>query len=396
MISWKLPGLCTISLVASSLALGILAPQVVAADDKVDSLAQSVSPAEHPWADSQSEPGSYSSGNFQSPQGNFQSPQGSYQSPQGSYQPQAYSAPAGGYSSPYGYAPTGNFSANFNSQQNAPAPFYEQPSAGLISSHANASVLPDGLVLPCQLDSSIDTNKVEEGDSVQVHITQNISSSGVGYLPGGSQFAGTVVKAPDEGHFGRSGKFGIEFTQVRFPTGTLIPLRAHLVGRIGTYIYRPEGSASGNLMNSAWRNGLGSGMGRGLGTMMSVGSDGGYGPGNGAYVGAFMAGTSQILNSIFLRRHHDVFLHPGTKMQLQLDGPLNLPGFNNRQNLPGTGPNTGIFLCVADLQAAKSIEEGIDQLAQVQKNEWLKAHRKANERSCLKIGKNSVKDGAQI
>ena len=109
-----------------------------------------------------------------------------------------------------------------------------------------------------------------------------------------------------------------------------------------------------------------------------------------------MSGTSQILNSIFLRRHHDVFLHPGTKMQLQLDGPLNLPGFNNRQSLPGTGPNTGIFLCVPDLQATQSIEQGIDQLVQTQLNQWRKAQRKANCCSCLKKGKSSVKDGAQI
>ena len=274
---------------------------------------------------------------------------------QGAAVPQPYSPPAGGYSAPFSYNPStvyaGQNSARAAYNQGAPAynagimPNFQSQPQGILSSRMQPPVLPEGLVLPIQLDTNIDTNKAEEGDPVQVHITQNISSSGAAYLPGGSSFSGTVVKAPDEGHFGHSGKLSIDFTQVRFPNGRLEPIKAHLVGRIGTYIYRPDGSDTHHFLSSAWKYGLGATLGRGLGSMASMAGGSGYGPGSGAYVGGFFAGSSSIMDALLLRHgNHDTYLHPGTRMELQLDAPLELPGLSNsHQYLPGTGGNTGIF-----------------------------------------------------
>lgn len=286
--------------------------------------------------------------------------------------PQAYSPPSGGYSAPFQYsspfsAPANNgIMPSFQSQGSAP---------GLLSSRVQPPLLPEGLVLPIQLDTSIDTDKAEEGDPAQAHITQNISSSGAAYLPGGSSFSGTIVKVPEEGHFGKSGKLSIDFTQVRLPNGRLIPMKGHLVGRIGTYIYRPDGSSTHHFLSSAWKYGLGATVGRGLGTMMSVGSGSGYGPGSGAYTGGFFAGGSSIMNALFLRHGgHDTFLHPGTRMELQLEEPLELPGLNeNRQYLPGSGPNTGIFILLPVLDKDPSIGD----LIQYKKQELKKNRRRS-------------------
>ncbi len=308
-------------MIASFFLLGF-APQAVAQPFDSDQNRFSSQAAGYP-AQSQGLYGQYRSGQYQS---------GQYQP--GQYQSGQYQA------DPDQQGRSGQF-GQYQSAQ------YNQYGGGIVSLRAQRPELQSGLVLTVDLDTSIDTNKTEEGDYVQAHIAQNVSAGGVGYLPGGSKFSGLVAKAPEEGHFGRSSKYTINFTQIRTPSGTLIPIKAHLLGRIGTYIYREQGSVGGRLANSAWRNGVGSGMGRGLGSMMSVGSGSGFGPGSGAYAGMFMAGASQVLDGIFLRHgHRDVFLHPGTQMQLQLDSPVELPGLNNYgrpQYLPGSGPNTGVF-----------------------------------------------------
>lgn len=255
---------------------------------------------------------------------------------------QVYSPPAGGYSSPYGYG---------SSPQSAGSNWLNSTNQGILSSRVQDSVLPSGLVLPIQLDTSIDINKCEEGDYVQAHITQNISSSGAGYLPGGSVFSGVIVKVPEEGHFGRSGKYSIDFQQVRFPTGRIFPLKAHLVGRIGTYVLRDPVGAGGKFLSSAWRNGVGSELSYGAGTTMGSYASHGYGPGGGTYAGAMMGGASQLLEGLFCHPHRDAFLHAGMRMEMQLDDPLSLPGIHeNRQYLPGTGSNTGIFILLPVLE----------------------------------------------
>lgn len=263
--------------------------------------------------------------------------------PDSAGQRQAYTAPSGGYSAPFGYGQS--------SQDSAPAgllrsglPGWPSMNQGIVSSHMTAPVLPEGLVLPILLDTAIDTNKMNEGDYVQAHLTQNISSGGLGYLPGASVFSGLIVKAEEEKQFGRAGKFSISFQQVKLPSGRLLPLKAHLVGRIGSYFARDPEGAGGKFLSNAWHNGVGSELRYGAGTTFGSYFSHGYGPGGGAYAGAAMGGVSQVMASIFCHPHHDRIMQAGTAMEMQLDQALVLPATqDSHEFLPGSGKNTGIF-----------------------------------------------------
>ena len=261
---------------------------------------------------------------------------------------QAYTAPAGGFSS-FSYGPP---LQQARSESGAWTAWQAAPSHGIISSRMQAPSLPQGLVLPIQLDTSIDTERAQSGDYIQTNLSQNISGGGTGYLQGGSVISGTIVEAEGEKHAKHAAKLSVDFNQVRLPNGTLIPLKAHLVGRISNYIYRDNNPRSNSVMSAAWRDGLGSGLSSGMGSVFGSVSDGGEGPGGGAYAGALMGGASNLLTNMFYHRHQDIFLHPGTRLEMQLDAPLVLPGTrlggNNNSNMPGSrsGPNAGIFLAV--------------------------------------------------
>ncbi|MBX9687414.1 MAG: hypothetical protein K2X27_11975 [Candidatus Obscuribacterales bacterium] len=298
----------------------------------------------NPWPDSNSAlPNSQSQSGFS---GSLQ-PASSYGgAPENFTAPvSSYTSPSGGFSAPYGYQ--GSFARNAG----APFNFNSNQNTGIVSSRMQAPLLPEGLVLPVQLDTTIDLDRCDQGDYVQTHLSQNISSGGAAYLPGGSVISGVITKVPEEGHFGRSGKYSIDFTQVRLPNGTLVPMKAHLVGRIGTYLFRDPTSAGSKMASAAWRNGLGSSLSWGSGSAFASVADHGYGPGSGAVVGDFMGGASSLLSSLVYRHHHsDTYLHPGTRMELQLDAAQQLPGMIDRPRLPGSGARTGIFILMPELQ----------------------------------------------
>lgn len=291
----------------------------------------------------------------------------------------SYNAPSGGYSPRYYEAPS---SGNFSAEGLPPGglqPWHSPASQGILRWQIPAPTLPEGLVIPIQLDTSIDLDRAEPGDYVQTHLSQNISAGGGGYLQGGSVLSGTIASEAEEKHgaHGRAGKLGIDFVQVRLPNGTIVPLKAHLVGRLANYLYRDTNPRSNTVMATAWRDGLGSGLASGMGSAFGSVADGGGGPGGGAYAGAILGGASNLLSNMFYHHHQDIFLHPGTRMELQLDVPLVLPGgFRHTSNryLPGTGPNTGIFVMVPLID---SHVPPLNQLRVMKKN---RSGEKQNER----------------
>ncbi len=290
------------------------------------------------------------------------------------YEPRPFSAPSSGFSAPYGYRgapsayqqssgfsqPSSAFSSgslpswqnNYSSGQNSFSSGQNSYSSGqgILSTRIQAPVLPEGLVLPFQLDTTIDIDKAQAGDYVQGHITQNISAGGAAYLPGGSIVNGTIDKDDDKdkdgGHFKHAGRLSINFMQVRLPNGRLIRMSGHLVGRIGNYEFRDSTSGANKALNTAWRSGVGSELSWGAGTSFASLAGGSHaGPGGGSYAGALMGGATGLLETFFYRRGRDTYLHNGTRMELQLDAPLQVPGLmeNHERYLPGTGRNTGMF-----------------------------------------------------
>lgn len=318
-ISWKLKAeLVALSGLSAAVCLAL---PVVAQDNSMQGQDQQNGPNQ-PWSNEpvdQQRGAKQLYGPFEQERGSKQ-PYGPFEN---SRQIQPYTPPPGGYSSSYRSTNSGYGNSEFTYGPSNQT--YNQQPTGIVSSRAQTPSLPEGLVLPIQLDTSIDTDKAQPGDYVQVHVTRNISAGGVGYLPGSSVFSGTVVKAPEEGK-GHSAKLSIDFMQVRLPNGTLIPMKGHLVGRIESYLYRSGENPANRAGSWIWKNGLGGSFSYGAGSAFGSFADGGRGPGSGAYAGAFMGGASSMIESLVYRHHNDIFLHPGTRMELQLDDPLNLPG----------------------------------------------------------------------
>ena len=239
--------------------------------------------------------------------------------------PNAYEQPSG---SEGGYSPSYN-----RYQQN----FY-RPQSGWLYPRPQSSTVPSGLVIPITLDTSISTQAAKPGDYIQAHIGQNITLGGTGYIPGGTVVSGEVSAAKSGRWAERSGLLSIDFNQFRLPNGLLIPVSAHLIGNIGNYKQKGNGTYRGEgwgtkLLNFGLRSGLGAGLGAGLGCAVGGISGGGSGVGSGAWSGMAMGAGMGALDSLVLRRGRDVIIHAGTPMQLQIDQPLEIPGPS-----PGPGP----------------------------------------------------------
>lgn len=229
-----------------------------------------------------------------------------------------YGAPEYGAPSPYPYG----------------SPMYGQAAANVSPYpsmfRGNVSCLPQGLQIPISLRTAISTQVAKSGDYIQAAIDQNVSAGGSGYLPAGSVVSGEITESQAGRRLSRSGSLSIQFNQLRLPSGVVEPINAHLVGQIGKYKEGADNEMhgehwTGKLGQFALRGLLGAGLGAGLGTGIGAIAGGGTGAGMGAWSGAAVGGGIGGLDML-LRKGRDVIIPSGTKMELQLDQPINLPG----------------------------------------------------------------------
>ena len=227
----------------------------------------------------------------------------------------------------------------YNSPPYSSAPYGQQPyqTPNLYSGRPPV-VAPQGLMIPVSLQTAISTQVAKPGDYIQGTISQNVSLSGRGYIPAGTQIVGSVASSTAGRRLSRSGALSIQFNSMRFPDGRLVQMNAHLVGDIGKYknkgqgqndLYRGEGWEA-KVGQSLLRGGLGAGLGAGLGTAVGGIAGGGRGAGRGAWSGAAIGGGIGLAD-MFLRKGRDVIVPAGTEIQIQLDEPVNIdfPGGGN-------------------------------------------------------------------
>lgn len=195
---------------------------------------------------------------------------------------------------------------------------------------------PQGLMIPITLQTAISTQVAKAGDYIQAVINQNIPLSGGGYIPFGTQVVGSVSESEAGRRLSRSGDLSIQFNSLRMPSGTTIPINAHLIGGIGKYKNKGTGT-NDRFRGEGWeaklgqgllRGGLGAGMGAGLGTAVGAIAGGGYGAGRGAWSGAAIGGGLGAADML-LRKGRDVIIPSGTSMQIQLDDQVTISGVNN-------------------------------------------------------------------
>ena len=221
---------------------------------------------------------------------------------------------------------------------------------------SNTVYAPQGLNLPVTLQTAISTQVAKPGDLIQGEISHMISLGGRGYIPAGTQVVGDVGQSRAGRRLSRSGALSIEFTSMRLPSGQQIPISAHLVGSIGKYKNKGQGSQDmyrgegvGTKVGQFFLRGLGgAGLGAALGTGLGAIAGGRSGVGRGAWGGAAIGGGLGAADML-LRKGKDVIIPTGTEIQIQLDQAAALPSFASGNGGGGygggygSGSSTGMF-----------------------------------------------------
>lgn len=87
------------------------------------------------------------------------------------------------------------------------------------------SVIPSGTKVACRLEQTISSATADEGQQVQMSVTENVKVNDQLVIPQGSACVGTIVLATAKKSMGRSGKLDFSIDKVRTADGEMVPLR---------------------------------------------------------------------------------------------------------------------------------------------------------------------------
>jgi hypothetical protein len=85
--------------------------------------------------------------------------------------------------------------------------------------------IPDGTKLRVRLDQTISSSTAEQGQTVELSVTEPVKVGDEIVIPEGSRVTGTVTQAQEKRHMGRAGKLDFSIDRVRAADGEWIPLR---------------------------------------------------------------------------------------------------------------------------------------------------------------------------
>ena len=86
-------------------------------------------------------------------------------------------------------------------------------------------VIPSGSKVACRLEQTISSATADEGQQVQLSVTENVKVNDQIVIPQGSACVGTIVLATAKRSMGRSGKLDFSIDKVRTADGDMVPLR---------------------------------------------------------------------------------------------------------------------------------------------------------------------------
>jgi len=86
-------------------------------------------------------------------------------------------------------------------------------------------VLPSGTKIAARLEQAISSATADEGQPVQLSVTEAVKVNGVVVIPQGAPVLGTVVVAQEKRTMGRTGKLDFSVDKVRAADGEFVPLR---------------------------------------------------------------------------------------------------------------------------------------------------------------------------
>jgi hypothetical protein len=85
--------------------------------------------------------------------------------------------------------------------------------------------LPAGTKIGCRLEQTLSSATAEEGQTVNLSVTENVRVNGAVVIPQGAMVAGTIVQAVPKRRMGRTGKLDFSIDKVRATDGEYVPLR---------------------------------------------------------------------------------------------------------------------------------------------------------------------------
>lgn len=86
-------------------------------------------------------------------------------------------------------------------------------------------VVPSGTKLSTRLEQTISSATAEEGQQVQLSLSEAVKVDGVVVIPQGAPVIGTIVQSQEKRSMGRTGKLDFSVDKVRAADGEFIPLR---------------------------------------------------------------------------------------------------------------------------------------------------------------------------
>ena len=96
----------------------------------------------------------------------------------------------------------------------------------LLAGLAAAEVtVPDGTKLRVRLDQSISSSSAEQGQAVELSVTEAVKVNGQIVIADGARVTGTVTEAQEKRRMGRAGKLDFSIDRVRTMDGEWVPLR---------------------------------------------------------------------------------------------------------------------------------------------------------------------------
>src|SRR3954451_22205508 len=95
-------------------------------------------------------------------------------------------------------------------------------SAGLAAAQIT---IPDGTKLRVRLDQTISSGTAEQGQAVELSITEAVRVNDQVVIADGARVTGTVTMAQEKRHMGRAGKLDFSIDRVRAIDGEWIPIR---------------------------------------------------------------------------------------------------------------------------------------------------------------------------
>ena len=107
--------------------------------------------------------------------------------------------------------------------------------AGLLTSALcwGEVTIPNGTKISTRLEQTISSATAEEGQQVQLSVTDAVKVDGVVVIPQGAPVLGTIVMAQEKRRMGRTGKLDFSIDKVRVADGEYVPLRYTMHKREG-------------------------------------------------------------------------------------------------------------------------------------------------------------------